>query len=230
MSNISVFDSSVTEAKLQYIEKVSKEYEDFVGDMDDNDLRKFVKGKSSETTDIRKALESSRIAINRSNTAKVNAEAKVIDERLAMANKPFSLLMDAHKVKRDKILADKKARQDAKDLAFEIERDHEFALLMDNQVMQDKAAAIQVQMDRDAVIATQAAELARAELLRQQEANASAEAVQMAARAADKVSVSKILRAAKEDLMLIEGVDEALAKDIVLSIRNNNIRNTTINY
>jgi hypothetical protein len=231
MSNIlSVFESSITEEKLQYIEKVSKEYAGIEGDMDNNDLRKFIKAKSSEVTDIRKRLEAARISINKANALEVNNEAGRIDDRLALANKPFSQLMDDHKIKRDKILADKKARQDAIDLAFEIERDHDYALLMDAQVMRDKADAIQAQMDRDAIIATQAAGLARQEMQRQQEAKERAEAAAVAARLADKESVGKILRAAKEDLMLIQGVDEALAKSIVLSIRNNTIRNTYIKY
>jgi hypothetical protein len=231
MSNIlSVFESSITEEKLQYIEKVSKEYDGIEGDMDNNDLRKFIKAKSSEVTDIRKRLEAARISINKANALEVNSEARRIDDRLALANKPFSQLMDDHKIKRDKILADKKARQDAIDLAFEIERDHDYALLMDAQVMRDKTDAIQAQMDRDAIIATTAADLAREEIKRQQHANKLAETAAEAARLADKESVGKILRAAKEDLMLIEGVDEALAKSIVLSIRNNTIRNTYIKY
>jgi hypothetical protein len=231
MSNIlSVFESSITEEKLQYIEKVSKEYDGIEGDMDNNDLRKFIKSKSSEVTDIRKRLEAARISINKANVLTVNSEASRIDDRLALANKPFSQLIDDHKIKRDKILADKKARQDAKDLAFEIERDHDYALLMDAQVMRDKADAIQAQIDRDAIIATQAADLARQEMQRQQEAKERAESAAVAARLADKANVSSILRASKEDLMLIEGVDEALAKSIVLSIRNNTIRNTYIKY
>ena len=231
MSNkLSVFESSITEEKLQYIEKVSKEYDGIEGDMDNNDLRKFIKAKSSEVTDIRKRLEAARISINKANTLEVNNEAGRIDERLALANKPFSQLIDDHKIKRDKILADKKARQDAIDLAFEIERDHDYALLMDAQVMRDKADAIQAQMDRDEFIADQAVELAKEEIQRQQQAKERAEAAAVSARLSDKANVSSVLRAAKEDLMMIEGVDEALAKSIVLSIRNNTIRNTYIKY
>jgi hypothetical protein len=92
-------------------------------------------------------------------------------------------------------------------------------------------------MDRDAIIATQAADLvsqaadlARQKMQRQQEAKERAESAAVAARLADIENVSSVLRAAKEDLMLIEGVDEALAKSIVLSIRNNTIRNTYIKY
>ena len=227
---LSIFESSITEEKLQYIEKVSKEYDGIEGDMDDNDLRRFIKSKSSEVTDIRKRLEAARTSINKANVLTVNSEARRIDDRLALANKPFSQLIDDHKTKRDKILADKKARQDANNLAFEIERDHDYALLMDAQVMRDKADAIQAQADRDEIIATQAANDATE---REKSAQAHREDTKKRAedeRVADVENVSSILRAAKEDLMLIEGVDEALARSIVLSIRNNTIRNTYIKY
>jgi len=232
MSNILLepYREVTTEAVLIDLEADAQKHIGLWVDMNNGPERKYVKDKAALGKSLIKKLDRSRIDQSTAHKLMLDTEAETIRIRLENIISPYTVLINLH-ADEQKVIRDKaKAIQDAKDLAFEIERDHEFALLMDNQVMQDKAAAKQVQIDRDAAIATQAAELARAEMLRQQEASASAEAVQMAARAADKVSVSKILRAAKEDLMLIEGVDEALAKDIVLSIRNNNIRNTTINY
>jgi hypothetical protein len=232
MSNILLepYREVTTEAILVDLEADAQKHVGLWVDMNNSQERKYVKDKAALGKSLIKKLDRSRIDQSAAHKLMLDTEAETIRLRLEDIISPYTVLINLH-ADEQKVIRDKaKARQDAKDLAFEIERDHDYALFMDAQVMRDKADAIQAQMDRDAIIATTAADLAREEIRRQQEAKERAEAAAEAARLADKESVSKILRAAKEDLMMIEGVDEALAKSIVLSIRNNTIRNTYIKY
>jgi len=230
MSTLSVFDASVTEAKLQEIEHTSTTYTDLWVDMEDAEARKFVKARSSEITDIVKRIDRSRIDIVKEYRVKVEHEASAIITRLSAANLPFSALIDEHKLKRDKILAAKKARQDAIDLAFEIERDHEFALLIDDKVMQDKADAVKAQKEYDQAIASEAADNAREEIKRQIEYNANAKAEGEARRRADRDHVGNVRKSAKESLMMYANLSEEDARSVVLAITNDLINNITIKY
>jgi hypothetical protein len=233
-----------TEAILVDLEADAQKHIGLWVDMNNSQERKYVKDKAALGKSLIKKLDRSRIDQSAAHKLMLDTEAETIRLRLEDIISPYTVLINLH-ADEQKVIRDKaKARQDAIDLAFEIERDHDYALLMDAQVMRDKADAIQAQMDRDAIIATQAADLAtqaadlvsqaadlaRQKMQRQQEAKERAESAAVAARLADIENVSSVLRAAKEDLMLIEGVDEALAKSIVLSIRNNTIRNTYIKY
>ena len=232
MSNILLepYREVTTEAILVDLEADAQKHIGLWVDMNNSQERKYVKDKAALGKSLIKKLDRSRIDQSAAHKLMLDTEAETIRLRLKDIISPYTVLINLH-ADEQKVIRDKaKARQDAIDLAFEIERDHDYALLMDAQVMRDKADAIQAQADRDAIIATQAADLAREEIKRQQEAKERAEAAAVAARLADKESVGKILRAAKEDLMLIEGVDEALAKSIVLSIRSNKIRNTYFKY
>jgi len=230
MSTLSVFDASVTEAKLQEIEHTSTTYTDLWVDMDDAEARKFVKARSSEITDIVKRIDRSRIDIVKEYRVKVEYEASSIITRLSAANLPFSALIDEHKLKRDKILAAKKARQDAIDLAFEVERDHEFALLIDDKVMQDKADAVKAQKEYDQAIASEAADNAREEIKRQIEYNANSKAEAYARRRADRDHVGNVRKSAKESLMMYANLSEEDARSVVLAITNDLIKNITIKY
>jgi hypothetical protein len=232
MSNVLLepYREVTTEAILVDLEADAQKHIGLWVDMNNSQERKYVKDKAALGKELLKKLDRSRIDQSAAHKLMLDTEAETIRLRLEDIISPYTVLINLH-ADEQKVIRDKaKARQDAIDLAFEIERDHDYALLMDAQVMRDKADAIQAQMDRDAIIATQAADLAREEIQRQQEAKERAETAAVAARLADKESVGKILRAAKEDLMLIEGVDEALAKSIVLSIRNNTIRKIYIKY
>jgi len=230
MTTLSVFDASVTEAKLKEIEHTSTTYTDLWVDMDDAEARKFVKARSSEITDIVKRIDRSRIDIVKEYRVKVEDEASAIITRLSAANLPFSALIDEHKLKRDKILAAKKARQDAIDLAFEIERDHEFALLIDDKVMQDKADAVKAQKEYDQAIASEAADNAREDIKRQIEYNANAKAEGEERRRADRNHVGNVRKSAKESLMMYANLSEEDARSVVLAITNDLIKNITIKY
>jgi len=230
MSKLSVFDASVTEAKLQEIEHTSTTYTDLWVDMDDAEARKFVKARSSEITDIVKRIDRSRIDIVKDYRVKVEDEASAIITRLSAANIPFSDLINEHKLKRDKILAAKKARQDAIDLAFETERDHEFALLINDKVMQDKADAVKAQKEYDQAIASEAADNAREEIKRQIEYNANAKAEGESRRRADRDHVGNVRKSVKEYLMMYANISEEDARSVVLAITNQPNKNITIKY
>ncbi len=232
MSNILLepYREVTTEAILVDLEADAQKHIGLWVDMNNSQERKYVKDKAALGKSLIKKLDRSRIDQSAAHKLMLDTEAETIRLRLEDIISPYTVLINLYADEQKEIRDKAKARRDAIDLSFEIERDHDYALLMDAQVMRDKSDAIQAQIDRDAIIATQAADLARQEMQRQQDAKERAEAAAIAARLADKENVSLILRAAKEDLMLIEGVDEALAKSIVLSIRNNTIRNTYIEY
>ena len=232
MSNILLepYREVTTEAILVDLEADAQKHIGLWVDMNNSQERKYVKDKAALGKSLIKKLDRSRIDQSAAHKLMLDTEAETIRLRLEDIISPYTVLINLYANEQKEIRDKAKARRDAIDLSFEIERDHDYALLMDAQVMRDKSDAIQAQIDRDAIIATQAADLARQEMQRQQDAKERAEAAAIAARLADKENVSLILRAAKEDLMLIEGVDEALAKSIVLSIRNNTIRNTYIEY
>ncbi len=103
--------------------------------------------------------------------------------------------------------AEEKARQDA------IEADKRMVLADAIAKKQEETAAINAR---------------NAEILKQQEKEA-AEAAEIENREANKRHVGAIRKAAKESLMTL-GVDEAMAKKIVLAVNAGEIRNISINY
>ena len=132
--NVTIFQQITTDAALLAIEEDSEKYKGLFVDMSNDPERAYVKDKASDINAILKRLEVERISTNRNNKQSTDSEADLIKSRLEAANEPFTNLIDEWKAKRDVILKAKKARQEAEDLRLEIERDHEFALLMDSQV------------------------------------------------------------------------------------------------
>lgn len=77
--------------------------------------------------------------------------------------------------------------------------------------------------------AEEAAERAKQQQIAEQKAKEDAEKAEQERREANKRHVGGIRKAAKESLMAI-GIDEALAKEIVMAINDGKIKNITINY
>jgi len=147
---------------------------------------------------------------------RMNREATERAERLLVEQK--------ERLERDQAELDQREAMNKK-AAERAERDmiaaqEAAALSEQNRIAAEKQAKI----DADAA-AEQAtfAEMARQELLLRQEE----EAIQ--AREANKRHVGAIRKAAKESLMAV-GLDEAMAKKVVLAISNADIANVTINY
>ena len=112
-----------TEEKILQIEKDSKKYQGLVVDMDNPSERKKVKESASVINDILKKLERARIDKSKDYKAKVEAEAKSIRERLEIANKPLTLLIEDHAEKQRKIREKEKTRQDKIQGAFDSMKD-----------------------------------------------------------------------------------------------------------
>ena len=141
--NIAIFQDITTEQALTQLEADGVKYEGLFVDMDNKDERKYVKDNAALIIGLLKKLDRARIDKIREYKNQVESEAADIQHRLEVANNPFTLLLDEHKAKRAKILADKKAIEDAKALAIQIEQDHEQA------IMEDKVATFErVERDR----------------------------------------------------------------------------------
>jgi len=158
--SIVLFKEITTEDALLKLEMESERYTGLYVDMDNAPERRYVKSKASEIQGILNRLDRSRIDQARDYKVKVEKEASIIKDRLEAANSPFTFLIDAHKKKRADIRQEYQRIEDLKELMWQKERDHEFALLVDAQVMADKAAAELAQKERDDNIAKQAADAA----------------------------------------------------------------------
>ena len=128
MGSIVIFKEITTNEVLLELEAESKKYEGLHVDMEDREQRKFVKDKASLVSGILKKLDRARIDESKSYKVKVEKEALDIKERLEIINLPFTALIDAHKAERAAILAEEKAIREAKELAIQIEIDHEDAI------------------------------------------------------------------------------------------------------
>jgi len=121
---IQIFNDIATENALLEIESESKKYEGLYVEMANKEERKYVKDKAEFISSILKKLDRARIDESKRYKILVEQEARSIRERLEEANKPFSLLIDEYKEVRAKELRIEKEKQDAIDLAFQIEVDH----------------------------------------------------------------------------------------------------------
>lgn len=153
---ITLFKSITTEESLQALEAEGEKYTGLVVDMDNAKERKYVKDGAALIAGYLKKLDRARIDLSRDYKNSVEAEAADIKARLEKANEPYTLLIDMHKAKRAKILAEEKAREEAKALLIRIEEDHETGLMMNKVFDIDKAEAIAAQEARDKVIADNA--------------------------------------------------------------------------
>ena len=117
-NEIVIFKALTTNEALVEIELQSKQFVGLSVDMDDPKERKKVKDSAQFISDILKKVDRARIDHSKDYKAKVEAEAAMIIDRLAAANKPLTNLTDAYTAKRKKILDAEKARQATIDLSF----------------------------------------------------------------------------------------------------------------
>lgn len=166
--SIAIFESVTTEESLSLLEAEAEKYTGLHVEMDNKEERKFVKDKASLISGLLKKLDRARIDISKEYKTKVEAEALLIKVRLEKANEPFTLLIDEHKERRAKILAEKKAKEEAKELAIQIIKDHEDAITMDKirtfeiqeaeREKKEKEEELKKQARREAEIQTELAE------------------------------------------------------------------------
>jgi len=219
-----------TESVLVDLEADAQKHIGLWVDMNNGPERKYVKDKAALGKALIKKLDRSRIDQSAAHKLMLDTEAETIRIRLENIISPYTVLINLH-ADEQKVIRDKaKAKQDAIDLAFEIERDHEFALLIDDKVMQDKADAVKAQKEYDQAIASEAADNAREEIKRQIEYNANAKSEAEARRRADRDHVGNVRKSAKEALMMYANLSEEDARSVVLAITNDLIKNITIKY
>lgn len=232
--SIVLFKEITTEDALLKLEKESENYTGLYVDMDNAPERKYVKDKASDINKLLKALDRSRIDKSKEYKSRVEAEAAIIKQRLEDANRPFSMLIDAHKKIRADILAEDKRIEDLKELMWQKERDHEFALLVDAQVMADKAAAELAQKERDDNIAKQAADAAEARIKLDMQKTKEAEERATQAREADVTLKARVNNEILNVLVEIlkPHTEEAVkaSKEIIKAIYMGKIPNVRINY
>ncbi|WP_372857583.1 hypothetical protein [Pseudoalteromonas sp.] len=227
--DIILFDDLTTEDVISALEAESKEYTGLYVDMDKKEQRKYVKDKAQTINDLLKKLDRARIDKKKRYSQQIEVEATEIKQRLEGANKPFTLLIDEHKAKRAKILADEKARVEAIELASRLEADHEFGLLLNKQF--DAEKHIREQQRQDEIRRIEEAASQRA--IEQQKALQAAQEQEKInaenARLADTEHKAKVNRKALADLMEL-GLTEDDAKSVIVSIARKLISHVTINY
>ena len=227
---IVIFSDITTESALRQLKEAGEKYKGLFVDMNNKDERKFAKEQASTINDMLKRLDRKRIDTKKEYSAKVEAEAKHIRERLQEANAPYNDLIEAHKAERKAILDAEKERQAAIDLRKQIESDHEIAIIMNDHWDLEKETRererAEAQRLHDEEVARQAIENQRL-VYKRKAAIAEAERLK---RIVDLEHVRSVNREAVESLVSSAGVDEYLAMRIIRSIVNGEIKNVSIEY
>jgi len=224
-----LFKDITTEEFLVSLEADGKKYAGLYVDMDDKPSRKYVKDQAVLINDLIKKVDRKRIDESKAYKLKVETEAGIIISRLKVANEPYSLLIDAYKAERAKILADEKAREDARLLLILIDSDHEMALLINktfefdiaeekrlSDVMQEQleeAARVRAEERQQQINATKAQDVINAEN----------------ARLADVEHVRGVNISIVE-VLIDAGFTDHIAKQFVTMAAKNKLPQLTINY
>ena len=227
--SIVLFREITTEDKLKELEAKALEYTGLYVDMKNPPERKYVKEMADDIISIQKKLDRARIDISKKLKSDIDNEARVINERLANANEPFTILLDEYKKERAAELAEEKRIQQMRELAIQKELDHESALI-ENELFDLRKA--EYERNREAIEAEQkkqAIELAKQQLEQEQ---AAAEAIRLAdenKRLADVNHRAKINNAIMNDF-LNAGIDQDLAKAVTIILAKNLIKNVKVIY
>jgi len=202
--NVVLFQDITTEDTLRKLEEEGDKFGGLYVDMDNNDERRYIKDNALLIGNMIKTLDRARIDKTRDFKAEVEKEAGEIKKRLEAANLPFTLLIDEHKAKRAKILAEEKAKVDAAALLIQIEADHESAIMMDKIQTIEKAELEQAQKERDEQIAKEAAERAKIQERARLAGEKEAQELEQLKREADREHVSNVRANAKDNLIRLD--------------------------
>jgi colicin import membrane protein len=234
--NLVLFSDLTTDEKLAQLETEGEKYQGLYVDMSDKEQRKFVKDQASFVTDLLKKLDRKRIDLSKQYKAQVEAEAKEIKLRLEKANSPFTALIDEWNAERKRILDEEKRIQAEKELADQIERDHEEALQLNRlwdleKVERERQREIerQKQAEREKQIAEKAAKqaLINAENTRQMQLQHEENArLKREADTEHKKKVNNSILA----VLAENGISEQDAKTVIKLAVKGLLPNTTINY
>ena len=227
--SVVIFKDVTTEEVLCKLEEEGAKYKGLYVDMNNIDERRFVK-KSAETINkLLKVVDRARIDKSRDFKNQVEKEAEAIRYRLEEANRPYTLLIDAHKKERDAILAEEKRKREAKELAEQIEKDHEFALLKDAQMVAERVQREKEKAEYEEKLKSDAAAKAIADHKLEAEQKEQQAINEENARLADKENVRAKNNAALSALVAM-GVTDELGKEIVKAIAMSKIPNVYIKY
>jgi len=228
--SIAIFKEITTEEYLAELEDQSKKYhEGIYVDMDDAPQRKHIRDSAELISKILKRLDRARIDKKKEYGLQVEKEAELIRLRLEKANSPFTVLIDEWKDKRAKILAEEKRKREAKELAEQIEKDHEFALLMDAQMVAERQQREKQKAEYEEKLKSDAAAKAIADHKLEAEQKEQQAINEENARLADKENVRAKNNAALSALIAV-GVSDELGKEIVKAIAMSKIPNVYIKY
>ena len=173
---ITIFNEVATSEVIEALKAEGAKYAGLYVDMNDPKQRKYVKDNASSIKELKKKVDRKRIDVVKEFKIRVEKEAASITEDLNIANLPFESLIDEYTIERKKVLDAEKADRDARELAAQIEIDHEFGLLMNDKFDSDKVAkeneriAYEAKLKADAVIeATEKAEAEKKAALQREE-------------------------------------------------------------
>jgi hypothetical protein len=227
---ITIFKEITTEGVIKSIEENSAKYhKGFYANMDNLPERTLVKKSAADIGDIIKELKASRIKITKANTAAVNKEHDAIVARLEVANKPFTGLIDEYNVKRKKVLANEKRVVELRAAMLQKEEDHEMALLINKTFEYDKAEAIRINNEKQAILE---AEAEKRVIARQKQLNEEAKQKAINAENARLANVEHVRGINREILsfMLGLGLDEVSSMDFIKALARKELPQLTINY
>lgn len=234
--NLVLFSDLTTDEKLAQLEAEGEKYQGLYVDMAKNDERKFVKEQAAVITELLKKLDRKRIDLSKQYKAQVEAEAKEIKLRLEKANNPFTALIDEWNAERKRILDEEKRIQAEKELAEQIERDHEEALQLNRlwdleKVERERQREIerQQQAEREKEIAEQAAKQALIDAENARQARLQREENAKLKREADTEHKKQINNAILS-VLVENGIAKDDAKTVITLAAKGLLPNTQINY
>ena len=234
--NLVLFSDLTTDEKLAQIEAEGEKYQGLYVDMADKEQRKFVKDQAIFVNDLLKKLDRKRIDLSKQYKAQVEAEAKEIKLRLEKANSPFTALIDEWNAERKRILDEEKRIQAERELAEQIESDHEEALqlnrLWDLEAKEREAqreAERKAQQEREKQIAEQAAKQALIDAENARQAQLQREEHARLKREADTAHKARINNAILATLVE-NGISEDDAKTVIKLAVTGKLTNVKVNY
>lgn len=227
--SIAIFKEITTEEVLTALEEEGKKYKGLYVDMNNADERRYVKKQAEKIKTMLKALDRARIDKKKAFNAEVEKEAAQIKQRLEEANSPYTFLIEAHQKEREKILAEEKRIREAKELAEQIESDHEIALLIDGQMILEKAERERVKKEHEEKLKAEAAEKAILDLKAKQALDEKIEKEKEAARLANTEHLKAVNNGILDALVYL-GIEEDKAKLIIRAAAKGEIANLKITY
>ncbi len=234
--DIVIFKELATDDYLNELQVEADKYGGLYVEMDDPEQRKYVKDKAVLISSILKKLDRARIDKSREYKISIDEEAADIKGRLEAANLPFTLLIDGYNEKRKKILAEKKAIEDAAALIIQIEIDHNEALTINKVFDFERDQDVIRQAVRDENIRAEAAERVTRELELKAE-SIEKERLKVEKREQEVIDARRSNAEYRRsvnieivELLHLTGITRKQAQEIVTVIAKNQIPHLTINY